>query len=253
MYRIECSHFNAKLIAESGQCFRWTHEDERQQEWTVKALGRELHLYDRGCKDDGVNVCDDIELDCTESEFNDIWHEYFDLGTDYTGIDGKAKVFHDRFLEDSLKDCRGMRILRQDRWETIISFLISQNNNIPRIKKSIEKICSGSSHFPTPQEILDMELSDKGLGYRDVYLKSAAQWELDGKSELMEINGVGPKVYACIRLYGMHDMSYCPIDTWMKKLIAEDYGGVRPAWMDDENAGYYQQLCFCHKRRMNKR
>ena len=98
-----------------------------------------------------------------------------------------------------------------------------------------------------------MDLSDKGLGYRDVYLKSAAKWELDGKTDLMEIKGVGPKVYACIRLYGCHDMAYCPIDTWMKKLISEDYGGVMPAWMDDENAGYYQQLCFCHKRRISKK
>ena len=95
-----------------------------------------------------------------------------------------------------------------------------------------------------------MDLSDKGLGYRDVYLKSAAEYWISGRRDLLEIKGVGPKVEACIRLYGMHEMSFCPIDTWMKKLIAEDYGGVMPKWMDDPNAGYFQQLCFCHKRRM---
>ncbi len=249
MLEIKCSHFNAGLIARSGQCFRWNDEEDDPgiTTWKITAFGRVLRLKEKGTTDGGENI---ILLDCGREEYDSLWYRYFDMDTDYDEMDRMAERYNDDFLSGALQDCRGMRILRQDRWETVISFLISQNNNIPRIRRSIERICGEKPHFPTPQEILDMDLSDKGLGYRDVYLRSAAEWWLDGRDELLEIKGVGPKVEACIRLYGMHELEYCPIDTWMKKLIAEDYNGVRPKWMDDRYAGYYQQLCFYHKRVM---
>jgi N-glycosylase/DNA lyase len=249
MFELKNGHFNAGLIARSGQCFRWNEEEDADggTVWSVTAFDRVLKLKETGC-DAGKERVNVITLDCSPDEYAGLWRGYFDMDTDYDAMDEAAGRYGDDFLTASLEDCRGMRILRQDRWETVISFLISQNNNIPRIRKSIERICGGRPHFPTPQEILDMDLSDKGLGYRDVYLKSAAVWWLEGRTELLEIKGVGPKVEACIRLYGMHELEYCPIDTWMKKLIAEDYNGVRPEWMDDRYAGYYQQLCFYHKR-----
>ncbi len=241
--KIKAEHFSPDPIALSGQCFRWRKLGEGKYE--IPAFDRSVVICLEG---------DCLSLSCSEEEYRSVWRSYFDLDTDYARMDERALSLGDGFLREALLEEPGVRILRQDFWETLISFLISQNNNIPRIKKSIEKLCGGEVHFPGPEEILDMDLSEMGLGYRDSYLKSAASWFLSvnkdvsrvisGNEDISRIRGVGPKVLSCVRLYGMHRMDECPIDTWMKKLIHEVYEDRLPEWINDPSAGYFQQLCF---------
>ena len=211
----------------------------------------------------------EFTMGCTEEQYRQFWKHYFDCGTDYDAMETEGHGFRDPFLEQAMAAQSGMRILRQSLWEVMVSFIISQNNNIPRIRGSITKLCCAQGCFPTPQEILQLKLETCGLGYRDSYLRAAAKWILQGGAagpvfrpdkngelqqgekageKLREIEGVGPKVEACIRLYGLHDLSCCPMDTWMKRIVKEDYQGVRPAWMDSRHAGYFQQVSFAYKR-----
>ena len=175
-----------------------------------------------------------------------------------------------------------MRILRQDLWEVFISYVISQNNNIPKIKKSIQILCdrySDGIHFPKPDclaYIPKQELMEgTALGYRADYIIGISKAVLDGQLDieaisklpyeqalgrLLEVKGVGPKVANCIMLYGFHFMESYPIDTWMKKIITEDYSsyskdeyvsyinGAYPGFQ-----GYIQQLQFYHKRKKKQK
>ena len=166
---------------------------------------------------------------------------------------------NDDFLKAAYEFGSGIRILRQDLWEVIISFIISQNNNIPRIKKSIEKLCNEvGGRFPSCYEILDMNLSDKGLGYRDKYLEDAASWWMwegeyaesrlrqtkEPKRHLLEVKGIGNKVADCICLFGLHHLDAFPVDTHIKKIIDREYDGELPDWAKSKYAGLFQQYMF---------
>lgn len=256
-------HFNLNQIGRSGQCFRW--EQLGEDTWQIHALVRRQESVTKEITGTDMQLTasqrgEEIELSCTEEEFEKYWKRYFDLTTDYEQIEETGHAFQDPVLEEAMQFGNGMRILRQDFWETMVSFLISQNNNIPRIKGAIAKLCMCQGKFPLPQEILERDLESCRLGYRDKYLKAAAQWMMVKKQageespeagfagHLSEIQGVGPKVEACIRLYGLHDLSFCPMDTWMKRIVREDYENVIPQWMNSPYAGYFQQVCFYAKR-----
>ena len=171
-----------------------------------------------------------------------------------------------------------MRILRQDLWEVFISYVISQNNNIPKIKKSIQILCerySDGIHFPKPEVLAfvpETELMDgTALGYRADYIIGISKAVMEGRldieaisqlpyeqayEKLIEIKGIGPKVANCIMLYGFHFMESYPIDTWMKKIINEDYKDYsKNDYLEYINSsyggfqGYVQQLQFYHKRK----
>lgn len=270
MYTVSISNFNIRQIADSGQCFRWYMDSSN--ECDIYAFARKLHVSQQGEK---------ISFNCTEDEFNKWWFDYFDLQTDYkqiiSGIDA-----NDIYLARAAEFGSGIRILKQDTWEAMLSFIISQNNNIPRIQKSIERLCriqslGGTSpedhnHWPIPEakqlytedETADMQmLSSLGLGYRDIYIREAAKYILESEDrikslkkmnyeeayrELLSIKGVGPKVANCICLYGLHMVDSCPIDTWIKKIIECRYNGIKPRWMTAQNAGIYQQYVFYYER-----
>ena len=253
-------NFNLEQIANSGQCFRWEEVNNKAWKfpidnkwylaWHPNGDHRKIHIV----KEDGTDI--------DEEAVN--W--YFDIQTDYHAIINSIPE-NDTYLKTAAEKYYGIRILKQDLWEMIVSFIISQNNNIPRIKKSIERLCDEMPHkrfptFPTPWDILDMDLSDKGLGYRDKYLEDAAYWYLlrfdnaktalinsdNPKSDLKEVKGIGNKVADCICLFGLHKLQACPIDTWMKKIINTRYGGVKPNWMKSEYAGVFQQYVFAYER-----
>jgi N-glycosylase/DNA lyase len=239
--RIQADHFDMIQIAESGQCFRWSRQEDGS--WSIPFRDKCLIAEQKG---------DNLIFECTEEEFDSYWKKYFDMETDYGMMEKTGLSLKDPFLERALHFGSGIRILRQDFWETLISFLISQNNNIPRIRHSIEKLCDREI-FPSPGEILMKDLTDCRLGYREKYLREASKWMIEyengnQKSELSGIMGVGPKVEACVRLYGLHELNFCPMDTWMKKIVAEDYHEIMPDWMHSKYAGYYQQVCFYYKR-----
>lgn len=254
-------YFNLEQIAESGQCFRWYKIDTDR--YKIVAFGKCIEVSQEGTK---------VSFDCTVEDFENIWYNYFDLGTDYESI-VKAVDKEDTFLSKAVGVASGIRILNQELWEMIISFIISQNNNIPRIKKSIEAICTGIGKkldgdlysFPSHEELLLADrsiISDAGLGYRDTYIvelceKYSPDMILEAVSDMgydearkyyMTFKGIGAKVANCICLFGLHKLDACPIDTWMQKIIDEEYGGEIPGWMTGEYAGVYQQYTFYYKR-----
>lgn len=258
MYTTQIDHMNLNQIANSGQCFRWQQINDNT--YKIPAFGRELTISQDG---------DLFTLSCDETEWNSIWRNYFDLDTNYNEVEKIIMNTNDDFLKTAYQFGRGIRILRQDLWEVIISFIISQNNNIPRIKKSIEKLCSETDgKFPNCFDIYHMDLSNKGLGYRDNYLKDAACWYLDLgiyknlkqqhtdslHQYLMLIKGVGEKVANCICLFGLHRLNSFPIDTHIKKIMDREYNGKMPEWVDSKYAGLFQQYLFYydlnHKRRV---
>lgn len=257
MYTIQNDYMDLEQIAQSGQCFRWEKLDDNA--YKIPMLDTSVEVKQN--KNEFTFYCD-------EDEFNKIWRHYLDLDTDYAKIIEKI-ADDDKFLKDAASYGRGIRILNQNLWEIMVSFVISQNNNIPRITKSLNMLCEKFSQFPQSAALFSLkkeELAGLGLGYRDEYIINLAGYyneseDVSGKlfslgyedamKELMSIKGIGRKVANCICLFGLHRLEACPIDTWMKKIIDEDYNGTMPLWMKDKWAGVYQQYVFYYKR-MNK-
>lgn len=231
----ECC-FKAADIFECGQCFRWNCDENG--EYTGISAGKVCRVKDRKI------ICDDKD--------NEFWAEYFSLKTDYNYICSKLCEVDDK-LAPCIKFGGGIRILKQDIWETIVSFIISANNNIPRIKKIIEDMCRlfGKSiedngkvyySFPTPEKLANTDIAELAplkAGYRDKYIMDAAQkvvsgevdlnglTELDNaelKKTLMRIKGIGSKVADCIMLFAFGRYSVFPVDVWIKRIITEVYG-----------------------------
>ena len=250
MYKVRIDHMDLHQIAGSGQCFRWHRSGESA--YGIHAFGRYLEISQEG---------DSFRLSCMEEEWNDIWRTYFDMDTDYGEAERIIAMSEDDFLKSAYRLGSGIRILRQDLWEVLVSFIISQNNNIPRIRKSIEKMCGEcGGRFPDCRELWDMDLSDKGLGYRDKYVKAAAVWwmgeEGDAgrrlgsmeapKEHLLKIRGVGSKVADCVCLFGLHRLEAFPIDTHIRQILDREYGGRLPEWAGLKYAGLFQQYIFYH-------
>ncbi len=271
---LTAEEFNPELIMNSGQVFRMSKNTKGADGFvdTYQAFSGDNDIYFYLNKD-----TDNWDFVCQEDQW-DFWQSYFDFDTDYLAYNDLIRKSSDAFLQAALKDAFGMRILRQDLWEVFISYVISQNNNIPKIKKSINTLCdrySDGVHFPGADVLscLDVaELSDgTALGYRAEYIIGIARLVMAGQldieaisklpydeayAKLISIKGIGPKVANCIMLYGFHFMESYPIDTWMKKIIKEDYDKYDQAsYMDYINGsyagfqGYVQQLQFYHKRK----
>ena len=135
MYKTKIDNLDLKQIADSGQCFRWKNTGEN--EYTVVAFDRALRI-----KQDG----NEFELDCDEADWNNIWKSYLDMDTDYAGIAKLIADGDDAHLKEAYAYGSGVRILRQDLWEMIVTFMISQNNNIKRITNSVDLLCRRCGH-----------------------------------------------------------------------------------------------------------
>lgn len=263
--RIKPDHFNPNMIMESGQCFRWKSKESSADTYEIIHKGHYLLLTD---------LKDSIELSCSEAEYHDIWADYFDMSTDYNAIEKSIFDFNDAHLIESFRKGNGIRILRQDLWEIIVSFLISQNNNIKRIRNSIDLICQKAAlptienpqafRFPLPGEVDSEFFNDKalGLGYRDVYLQDIYSLAKEQPSlitklpglnyenackELLKFNGVGPKVANCICLFGLHHTEAFPIDTHIRQLMDKYYNGYFPYEKFKGTAGIIQQYLFYYE------
>lgn len=229
-----------KQTADSGQCFRWKKvEPDDPCTYEIPAFHRKLRVSQQG---------EIFTFYCSEQEFREIWWDYFDLSGDYEGYLNSVDEA-DGFLKAAAACGSGIRILRQDPWETAVSFLISQCNNIPRIKGCIEKLCryfgDDGYDFPTAERLAVLEgeelsLFRKGcsLGYRDEYILNLARKVVEGSfnleecgklsceecvSRLRTLQGVGQKVADCIALFGFHKIDAFPIDVHMKKILYEHY------------------------------
>ena len=221
---------------ECGQCFRWRPADGGGYAGAAGDKAARIGLAD------GTLT---IEATGGDEAF---WRDYFDLGTDYGEIKRALAAGEPRIKKACEYGC-GIRILDQDPFETIISFIISQNNNIPRIRKNIESLCrkfgtpvKGSEavsidgepvySFPGPEALASAEVSDLEalkLGYRSGYIKASAEKYLrDGcpgcREELLSFRGIGPKVANCIMLFGLRDTEAFPVDTWVKQIMNDMYG-----------------------------
>lgn len=247
----EIDHFNMKEIAESGQCFRWKEISEG--EIAAVAFGRVLHIK---------KVNNSYDFSCTESEWENIWAPYFDVKTDYNKVESLVRASGDSHLLECFEKGSGIRILNQDLFETIISFLISQNNNIGRIKKSVETICRLAGNkiegeeeysFPGPFDVDEdfFRKNECGLGYRVPYLEEMYAFVRENpdwlnrlktlsygeaRTELMKRKGIGPKVADCICLFSLHHIDAFPIDTHVKALLNKYY-------KDGFDYGYFEGVC----------
>ncbi len=267
---VEC--FDPAQTFDCGQCFRWTEEADGS--WTG-VTGNHVANVKAVPADGGRPSMVDIVVEGTGSE--EFWRNYLDLDADYPGMGRALMEGEPEIMPGACQAGRGIRILRQDFWEATLDFIISQNNNIPRIRGCIEKLSGkfgkplgefrGMERYglPAPEILatLDREdLADVHLGYRDEYIiKTAAQWlemtEDDRKASVIDFPGIGPKVESCIRLFGLHEMDAFPIDVWVARLMNRFYGfdeknkkGMR-AFADERFgalAGLAQQYLFYYIR-----
>ena len=264
--------FDLKKIAESGQCFR----PREIRAGLYRFITKENILFIRQLDEKH------FEISCDPLEWSGIWETYFDLDTNYAKIRRDIAEFaagkpYEKILTDAAEFGKGIRILRQDPFETLISFIISQRKNIPSIRKSVELICDafgkiirtdyGSVRtFPDYFKLSDasiMDLSSFALGYRSKYVRDAIDKvnnmsvNLDNLKSvsnetliktLQQINGVGIKVACCVALYAYHRTDVLPIDVWIQRAIEEDFGGENIFKDFGYNAGVLQQYIFFHKR-----
>lgn len=257
---IENNWFSAEKIHASGQCFRWKKQSDGS--FLIPSSGRELILFQQSDTK--------LYLNCTEDEFDLIWKDYFDLSFDYAGhADKSVKAIDSDYLKSACQCAKGIRILRQELWETTVSFIISANNNIPRIRKILDSICAPFGRFPKPFELYSLgaeKLRKYGVGYRDKYILSTAKYfmehdmksELAGKSYsearnfLQKLSGVGPKVSDCICLFSLGYRDAFPRDVWIKRIEKEYFNGYFPEDMALGGAGILQQYLFYYERSLNE-
>lgn len=251
-------NFDIQQIADSGQIFRFNRIDDSHYELIA---GNRRLLIDT-----------DKEMDFPDR----FWWNYFDMDTDYSAfIDSVPES--DKFLSAAVRCASGIRILNQDPWEMLISFIISQRKSIPAIKTSIEKLCSsfgtdmgGYYAFPTPKQLAKaemVELEECSLGYRAPYIYECARRVASGEYDieawkkldddalreaLMSIKGVGIKVANCTMLFGYHRIGAFPVDVWIKRMEDEHYGGAFPVEKYPGYAGVMQQYLFFYGRRLAK-
>ncbi len=180
-----------------------------------------------------------IFKDTSEETFLNVWVDYFDLNTDYS--DYKSLYSCDETLSKACDYSKGIRLLKQDSWEALISYIFSSNNNIPRIKGIIKRLVEHYGGFPNAETLAKETpetLSFLRSGFRAKYIVDAAQKVASGevdlercrtlpldeaRKELMKINGVGPKVADCVMLYGMYKIDAFPIDVWIKRAMENYY------------------------------
>lgn len=254
-------NLDVALSLDCGQAFRW-----REVEcgcWKGVVKGKFLKLSQQGTT---------ITLyDTSIDDFNELWKGYFDLDRNYEEI---ISSYTDVSLKTACKTFPGIRILKQDEWEAICSFIISANNNIPRIKGIIERFCEifgekavEDYSFPSAEKIATLTVEDLApirAGFRAKYIVDAAQKISSGqvniekvktlpfdeaKVELLKIKGVGEKVAQCALLYGFGRVEAFPVDVWVKRILAELYPNGFPEEYK-ETQGIAQQYLFHWRRNM---
>ena len=244
------------LTLDCGEAFRWQCEEDGS--WSGAAYGKFLNIKE----ENGEFVLKNTSLE----DFECVWRNYFDLDRDYAAICDRLK--EDSLLSETIDEYYGIRILNQDPWEALVSFVISQHNNIKRIKGIIKRlcdtygtpICEGWNAFPSAEVLADCSEADfeaLGLGYRAKYVKRLADdvacgainlaeikaMDLESaKKALLSIYGVGEKVANCALLFGFQFVRCFPIDVWMKRALQYYPNGLPECFAGYE--GIAQQYLF---------
>lgn len=265
--------FNIKHIFDCGQCFRWN--EDKDGSYVGVANKRAVRVIQNG---------NDIYIKGGKSQDKDFWENYFDLKRDYGEIKNKLK--NDDVLNEAIKYGEGIRILNQEKFEIVISFIISANNRIPMIKRAVENISRSFGDkiefegktfysFPTPDKLYKVsadELKSLGVGFRGEYIASAVKDIVEGNisldevsklptdeahKELTKLKGIGPKVADCILLFSMQKHDAFPVDVWVKRVMQHFYlapdvslNKIRQFGRDKfgDLAGFAQQYLFYYAR-----
>lgn len=275
--RVSGVEFIPRHTFECGQAFRWeAGADGDAGVYTGIAHGRVLQVR---CLENGVFLSP-----CTLEEFDTLWRSYFDLDRDYAAL---VRCLQDDIpFQRAYRASTGLRLLRQQPWEALISFILSANNHIPRIKSLVAKISVrygaqldqlGHHAFPTSEALAQAttdELRALGLGYRAQYVANTAKavaqgFDLaapaylpieDARKHLMQLSGIGPKVADCVLLFGYARLEAFPVDVWVQRVLQTHYGAkdMTPAQLRAQAsrfgmaAGYAQQVLFYYEREYGK-
>ena len=268
-FDFDAKYFNPEHVLECGQVFRFY----------PFAQGYMLFTGEKACylHSDGIKTV----VECDDSDY---FYDYFDLNRDYGEVVNRAKSHNIPLLSKSCELYKGLRLLNQNKEEMLYSFFISQNNNIPRIKGIISRICGGLGEkrdflgeeyytFPSSEKLASAGrefFKNAGCGYRDIFLDETSNRvkregisHLDAlttpqlKAALLTYKGVGPKVADCVALFGFGKRDSFPVDTWIEKIYREDFSGALTdrnkicTYFTDlfgEDSGYIQQYLFYGKR-----
>lgn len=253
--------FDLQHTLDCGQAFRW--EKTENGLWHGVAFNKYLEL--EKLADDTI-----VLYNTSKEDFDGGWRHYFDLDRDYEGI--ITTISEDKTLKRVSEYAHGIRILNQEPWETLCSFIISQNNNIKRIKGIISRLCENFGEnkgrfytFPTAEKIASLTLDDLSVlrsGFRAKYILDAAKKVASGeveleklkaaptdraRGELMKITGVGPKVADCVLLFGLEHADAFPTDVWIKRAMQVLFDGELPECAKPY-AGIAQQYIFLYAR-----
>lgn len=250
------SDFNLDETLDCGQAFRWEKDGNT---YKGARLNKSLTI---SCE----NGSDIFRFhNTTEEDFIDIWADYFDLHTDYGEL--KERFSQDETLRKACSFAGGIRILKQDSWEALSSFIISQNNNIPRIKGIIGRLCEHYGGYPAPEQMADETAESLGFlraGFRAKYIVDAVAKVLSGEVDLQNvknmdiddarktlqtIKGVGPKVAECALLFGFYRVEAFPVDVWVKRVMANWYPNGLPRCVKGFE-GIAQQYLFHYIRNL---
>lgn len=265
MVRRTIDHFDIAQICESGQCFRM--QAKGGNTYSVIAGERYLEV----AWQDGEYI-----FNCEETEFEGFWKNYFNLDEDYGSYISRIHP-KDLYLKQAAEFGCGIRILQQDLWEMIVSFLISQQNNITRIRRCIHNLCreygeerinaNGETYytFPAPEKLAGLDedsLKECNLGYRSKYVVRTAGSIVSGevnldeirkmpypqaKEELLKLYGVGKKVADCICLFALHHLQAFPVDTHISQALAQHYKQGFPKRRYQGFEGVLQQYIFYYE------
>ena len=261
MITVEEPYFSIPQICRSGQCFRLDPVSE--DTYILQAADRYLRI--------GTGPV--TILYCSEEEYRSFWKNYFDLGVSYGDYLERIDP-EDTYLARAAQFGKGIRILRQDVWEMIITFILSQQNNIPRIKKMIRELSRVFGEkketedgilydaFPSPERLAaasEDELRKMKFGYRSRYICGTAAMAAEGKvdlnaladmeygkarEELMKLPGIGGKVADCICLFALHHLDAFPVDTHIRSVLDAHYSDGFPFERYRGCAGVMQQYIF---------
>lgn len=264
------NNFNIQQIADSGQCFRMVKVPINGKVG-YKTIYKEhyIEIYQDSCSST-------IEASCDLETFKNIWEDYFDLKVNYSDYENRLLGLNDKYITNAYNYGKGIRILRQEPFETLISFIISQQKKIPNIMKTVDNLCNvygtkledkftGKKYytFPSAEDILSdiSKLDDLKLGYRDKYIIDACEnvkrlgieWfsTVDVYNRALTIKGVGAKVANCYALFGCHDLSRFPVDTWINRILLREYPEGLYLTNCQDFAGLIQQYMFFYERSIN--
>jgi N-glycosylase/DNA lyase len=261
---IRVRDFDLDQILDCGQSFRWEKTGDNEYSGVAFGLARTVSM-----SGDELTV-----HGAATDEFNRVWRMYFDLDRDYTAL--KATLAEDPIMAKAVEYAPGIRVLRQEPWEALCSFILSQNNNIPRIKGLVKRLCEGFGQpieaptgtaysFPGPEVLAGKTVEDLApirAGFRAKYILDAAEKVAtdevplkklalaetkEAKAKLQAIHGVGPKVADCTLLYGLAHADAVPEDVWIKRALAALYPGGFPKRFAPF-AGIAQQYLFHYVR-----